>query len=126
MNGRCPFCWDHNISRVGTGLRGSKRDEASNRLMACEDCEKWYWADSSREVIRLCEICTTPLTNPERCFEDVRELLGSGGSLVPRQRTAEFNRICSLCPNASFARARSTRTFAGRPGGRAHLILSRT
>ncbi|MEN6560306.1 MAG: hypothetical protein ABFD52_06005 [Acidobacteriota bacterium] len=103
MKGRCPFCLDRSASRVGSGPRPSKRVDAESRLMTCEDCERWYWADSGQEVVRLCEICTTPLTEPRKCFEDVRELLGSGGSAFPRQRTAEFNRICSLCPNASFA-----------------------
>ena len=103
MNGRCPFCWDRRVSRVGAGTRGTKRVDAASRLLACEDCERWYWADSGQEVLRLCEICTTPKIDPGRCFEDIRELLGSGGSAFPRQRTAEFNRICSLCPNARFA-----------------------
>ncbi len=103
MKGRCPFCLDRSVSPVGAGTRPSKGVEAASRIMACDDCERWYWADNGQEVIRLCEICTTPLTDPRKCFEDVRELLGSGGSAFPRQRTAEFNRICSLCPNASFA-----------------------
>lgn len=103
MNGRCPFCLDRNVSRIDESPRGSMRGNAANRLMVCDDCERWFWADTGREVVRLCEICTTPLTDPERCFGDVRELLGSGGSVFPRQRTAEFNRICSLCPNGRFA-----------------------
>jgi hypothetical protein len=92
VKGRCPFCMDGNVVRIAAG-----------RLAACEDCERWYWADSGREVARLCEICATPLIEPQRCFEDVRELLGSGGTVFPRQRTAEINRLCSLCPNGRFA-----------------------
>jgi ribosomal protein S27E len=91
MNAKCPFCWDRNTVRIAAG-----------RIIACEDCERWYWADSGQEIARLCEICATPLIEPQRCFEDVRELLSSGGTAFPRQRTAEFNRLCSLCPNGRF------------------------
>lgn len=94
MNGRCPFCWDGNVSRIAAGADG--------RLMACDDCERWYWAATGREVARLCEICATPLVEPQRCFDDVRDLLGSGGTAFPRQRTGEINRLCSLCPNGRF------------------------
>jgi hypothetical protein len=68
--------------------------------MECPECEKWYWADSGEEVVRLFEICSTSMIDPKSCLEDVREVLNSGGTGFPRRRTAEFNRLCSDCLNA--------------------------
>ena len=103
MNGRCPFCWNRNVSRVGAGAQSSRGPHATRRLMECGDCEKWYWADTGEEVVRLFEICSTSMINPKGCLEEVRELLNSGGIAFPRRRTAEFNRLCSDCLNGRFA-----------------------
>jgi hypothetical protein len=74
--------------------------------MECGDCEKWYWADSGEEVVRLFEICSTSMIDPRSCLDEVREVLNSGGTGFPRWRTAEFNRLCSDCPNARLVRGR--------------------
>jgi hypothetical protein len=107
VHGICPFCWSRNVIPVGhrgTGLGGPF---VSRSLMECADCEKWYWADSGEEVVRLFEICSTSMIDPKSCLEDVREVLNSGGSCFPRRRTAEFNRLCSDCLNARFVQRRS-------------------
>jgi len=75
--------------------------------MQCEDCEKWYWADTGEEVVRLFEICSTSMIEPRSCLEEVREVLNSGGTGFPRRRTAEFNQLCGECMNARFAQRRS-------------------
>jgi len=74
--------------------------------MECGDCEKWYWADSGEEVLRLFEICAASMIDPQNCLEEVRGVLNSGGSGFPRRRTAEFNRLCSDCLSARFAQRR--------------------
>ena len=101
MDERCPFCWSRNISRVGTSA-GRRGAADSKTLMECQECEKWYWADSGEEVPRLFEICATPLVNPSRCEEDIREILNSGGTGFRRRRAGEFNRLCSDCLGARF------------------------
>jgi len=101
MDGRCPFCWNLNVSRVGRGAPGRGRG-AARQLMECGDCEKWYWAETGEEVVRLFEICTTSMIRPGRCLAEVREILNSGGNGFPRYRTGEFNRLCSDCMNGSF------------------------
>lgn len=92
------------VGRPGAGPAGSF---SSRRLMECADCEKWYWADSGEEVVRLFEICSTSMIDPKSCLEDVRDVLNSGGTGFPRRRTAEFNRLCSDCLNARFVQRRS-------------------
>lgn len=101
MDGRCPFCWDENVSLVGRAA-ASPRSMIWGRLMECGDCEKWYWADTGKEVDRLFEICATSVIQPDRCLEEVREILNSGGNGFSRRRTGEFNAICSDCLNACF------------------------
>ncbi len=100
MDGGCPFCWSRNVSPVGQPF-------SSRRLIECGDCEKWYWADSGEEVVRLFEICSTSMIEPRSCLEEVREVLNSGGTGFPRRRTAEFNRLCSDCLNGRFAQRRT-------------------
>ena len=107
MDGRCPFCWNRNVVPVGQPRTGPGGPCATRRLMECADCEKWYWADSGEEVVRLFEICSTSVVDPRSCLEDVREILNSGGTGFPRRRTAEFNRLCSDCLNARFVQRRS-------------------
>lgn len=107
MDGRCPFCWNRNVTPVSQPGAGPGGPFASRRLMECADCEKWYWADSGEEVVRLFEICSTSMIDPMRCLEDVREVLNSGGSGFPRRRTAEFNQLCSDCLNARFVQRRT-------------------
>ena len=106
MDGRCPFCWNRNVSPVGQPPAG-RGSPFARKLMECDDCEKWYWADTGDEVARLFEICSTSMVDPKSCLEDVREVLNSGGSGFPRRRTAEFNRLCSDCLNARFVQKRS-------------------
>jgi hypothetical protein len=105
MDIMCPFCWNRNVSPVG-GFRNA-RPFASRGLMECGDCEKWYWADTGEEVVRLFEICSTSLIDPRSCLEDIREILNSGGTGFPRRRTAEFNRLCSDCLNGRFVQRRT-------------------
>ena len=101
MDGRCPFCWSQQVSRVAH-LTGPREAADSRMLLECRECEKWFRADSGEEVPRLFEICVTPLLSPHRCPEEVREIMNSGGSAFPRRRAAEFNRLCSDCLNARF------------------------
>jgi len=107
VDGRCPFCWNHNVSPVGQPAAGRGTPFASRRLMECGDCEKWYWADTGEEVVRLFEICSTSMIDPKSCLEDIREVLNSGGSGFPRRRTAEFNQLCSDCLKARFVQRRT-------------------
>ena len=107
MDGRCPFCWSRNVTSVGQPGAGQGGPFASRRLMECAECEKWFWADTGEEVVRLFEICSTSMIDPKSCLEDVREVLNSGGSGFPRRRTAEFNRLCSDCLNARFVQRRT-------------------
>jgi len=104
---KCPFCWNRNVSPVGPAAGGHGGPFASRSLMQCEDCEKWYWADTGEEVVRLFEICSTSMIDPRSCLEEVREVLNSGGTGFPRRRTAEFNQLCSECLNARFTQRRS-------------------
>lgn len=101
MERRCPFCWNRNIRRANTS-GGNHAVLASRQLFECGDCERWFWADSGEEVARLFEICATSMINPGRCYEEVREILNSGGNGFPRRRISEFNRLCSECHNARF------------------------
>jgi hypothetical protein len=101
MDGRCPFCLDRSIIRVGPLVRGPAAG-GSRILMECGACEKWFWADSGEEVPRLFDICATSMISPGRCYEEVREILNSGGNGFPRRRISEFNRLCSDCLNARF------------------------
>jgi hypothetical protein len=107
MDGRCPFCWSRNVGPVVQPAAGRRGPFASRCLMECGDCEKWYWADTGEEVVRLFEICATSMINPKGCLEEIREVLNSGGMAFPRRRTGEFNRLCSDCLNAKFARRRT-------------------
>lgn len=101
MDARCPFCWSRHIDVVGPAT-GGRAAGGSRRLMECGECEKWFWADSGEEVVRLFDICATSLVNPGRCDGEIREILNSGGNGFPRRRLAEFNRVCSACLNARF------------------------
>lgn len=107
MDERCPYCWNRNVIPVGQPPAGRGAPSAARRLMECGDCEKWYWADTGEEVVRLFEICSTSMIDPKSCLEDVREVLNSGGSGFPRRRTAEFNRLCGDCLNARFVQRRT-------------------
>ena len=107
MDERCPYCWNRNVNPVGQPPAGRGAASAARQLMECGDCEKWYWADTGEEVVRLFEICSTSMIDPKGCLEDVREVLNSGGSGFPRRRTAEFNRLCSECLNAKFVQRRT-------------------
>jgi hypothetical protein len=101
MDGRCPFCWNTNVSAVSRNHEGRRRS-FGGELMECRDCEKWFWAETGEEVPRLFEICVTCLINPKSCLEEVRDLLNSGGNAFPRYRTGEFNRLCSDCLSGAF------------------------
>jgi hypothetical protein len=104
MDGYCPFCWSRRVSGVGPPVV-SRAAWGGTSLMECGECEKWFWAESGKEVVRLFEICATSLIDPERCIEEIREALNSGGNGFPRRRVAEFNRVCSDCLNARFLAA---------------------
>jgi hypothetical protein len=67
--------------------------------MECKDCEKWYWEDTGKEVFRLFLICETSLLDPAKCYKEVGDLLQSGKNGLPRRRLAEFNQLCSRCPD---------------------------
>jgi hypothetical protein len=71
------------------------------------DCEKWFWSDSGEGIGMLFEICSTLLINLLCCFDDVREILNSGGNGIPRGRSVEFNRICGDCPSGRFVTRRT-------------------
>ncbi len=103
MDARCPFCWNKSESPVGPPAADRGGWSASRSLMQCRDCEKWYWADTGEEIVRLFEICATSMIDPRSCLEEVREVLNSGGTGFPRRRTAEFNQLCSECLNGRFA-----------------------
>lgn len=106
MNRSCPFCWNPQISRVGETASG-RTPSLPGRLMECGECERWFWAETGEEVVRLSEICTTALVNPGRCLSEIREVLNSGGHGVPRYRLGEFNRLCSDCLSGRFPHRRS-------------------
>lgn len=101
MKDRCPFCWDKNIKQVSRA--GDKtRDGKPGRLMRCSDCEKWYWTDSGEELTRLYLACETGVLHPGRCCPEILGILHSGGNGFPRRRLAEFNFLCSECPDRKF------------------------
>lgn len=106
MKGRCPFCWDRNVSRVGESAAGPNSARASTWLMECDHCEKWFWADSGEEVPRLFEVCSTAWIAPFQCFDEIRNLLYGEEKAFPRWRAAEFNTICGDCQNARFVQRR--------------------
>lgn len=101
MDTRCPFCWNRNVARVGSPPRRAGA-EGGRRLMECRDCEKWYWEGTGREVPRLFEICASAVIDPARCCGEIREVVNSGGIEWPRRRAAEFNWLCSECPQGRF------------------------
>ncbi len=101
MDGRCPFCLGQGTSPVARAVEPRSGVEVLC-LMACPDCEKWYWAETGEEVERLFDICETSVINPSRCYEEVRLALNSGGNTFPRRRAAEFNQVCSDCLHARF------------------------
>ena len=107
MNKRCPFCWNHNVSRVGRDATGRRRS-LGGELMECGDCEKWYWAETGEDVPRLFEVCLTSMISPGRCLAELREILNSGGNGFPRYRTGEFNRLCSDCMSGAFQQRRQS------------------
>ncbi len=119
MAGRCPFCWDRSVSPVRPPVTRSSGG-FERRLMECRHCEKWYWGGSEEEIMRLFEICATSVVSPGRCYAEIREAVNSGGTTFPRCRTAEFNWLCSRCPNGRFQDgkigARSTRSLPALPG----------
>lgn len=102
MKDRCPFCWDKNVRLVGQ-VRGAKAGEGTKRMMLCPDCERWYWADSAEEIHELFTACETGALHPGKCCEEIRQVLNSGGHGFPRRRLAEFNFLCSECPDRKFA-----------------------
>lgn len=106
MDGKCPFCWSGSVSRIGRSSDGRRRS-FGGELMACRDCEKWFWAETGEEVPRLFEICVTSMISPSRCLEEVREVLNSGGHGFPRYRTGEFNQLCSDCMSGAFQAPRA-------------------
>jgi hypothetical protein len=71
--------------------------------MLCSDCERWYWADSVEEIRELFMACETAVLHPGKCCEEIRRVLNSGGHGFPRRRLAEFNFLCSECPDRKFA-----------------------
>jgi hypothetical protein len=97
----CPFCWSRNIKRVGPRSGGDAGGTERN-LMECEDCEKWFWAGSKEEVSTLFSNCETAILHPGRCYPEVLGVALSGASGFPRRRWAEFNHLCSLCPNGRY------------------------
>lgn len=101
MDGRCPSCWGHNVSRIGRDRRGDG-GRAAAHLMECGDCEHWYWAENGEEVPKLFEVCATAMVRPERCLAEIRDVLNSGRNGFPRYRTGEYNRLCCDCPNGRF------------------------
>jgi hypothetical protein len=105
MEERCPFCWDKNIARVHL-RRAPDPAETEERLMHCSDCEKWYWADSGREVSRLFMICETSILHSEKCFREVRDILNTGFNSFSPRRLPEFNHLCAQCPSRNLKRFR--------------------
>jgi len=101
MDERCPFCWDESLTQVS---RSANKDPCRNagRLMQCDRCEKWFWADSGEEVPRLFTACQVIRRHPEKCYPEIREVIHSKGSGFPRNRQGEFNFLCSRCPHGKF------------------------
>ncbi len=110
----CPFCWNPNVSRVGETALGH-RPNLPGRLMECGECERWFWAETGEEIVRLSDICTTAIVNPGRCLPEVRMILNPGGNGVPRYRIGEFNRLCGDCMNGRFPPRRSAARLWARP-----------
>jgi hypothetical protein len=101
MKRRCPFCLDADVAPVGPIAVDGRRC-AALLLMECPDCEKWYVAESGAEIPSLCATCTTPRTDPGRCYPEVRAAAGSTGAGIPRRRLSEFNHLCGGCPHRHF------------------------
>jgi hypothetical protein len=105
MGERCPFCWGQNVAPVGTDP-DSRSSRGDDRLVQCQECEKWYWADRQVEVPVLFDHCLTLRLRPGSCYEEVRAIALSGGSGFLRRRIGELNHLCAGCPGGHFERAR--------------------
>lgn len=101
MGERCPFCWSQNVKKVGAHPKG-RLSNGNGRLRECGDCEKWYWADLQQEAIALFRHCQTTIFYPQHCYEEIREIVLSGGNGFLKCRLAEFNHLCAECPNRLF------------------------
>lgn len=111
MGERCPFCWGQNIKHVGA-LPKDRPSGTNGHLLECQDCEKWYWARGGAEAAALFMHCGTSFLRPQRCYEEIREIVLSAGNGFPRRRLAEFNHLCAECPNGRFV---PDRDFHSRP-----------
>lgn len=100
MTRQCPFCWDQNITKVAeVPMNGTGR---SRVILACGDCERWYWEDSAAEVRQLAELCLNLVRRPARCREVVVRPQKARRFWSPRSKIREFNHICSDCSQKSF------------------------
>ena len=97
----CPFCLGENVKNVGSRSRDGGAG-TEGHLMECEDCEKWYWAESDEEAATLFSNCETALLHPMRCYPEVLDVVLSGGDGIPRRHWAEFNHVCAECPNGRY------------------------
>jgi len=111
MEERCPFCWGRNIKRIRP-LDKDGPSGTNGHFMECADCEKWYWAKDGVEAPALFMHCETTILHPQRCYDEVREIVLSAGNGFPRRRLAEFNHLCAGCPNGRFV---PNPDFQGRP-----------
>jgi hypothetical protein len=101
MEQECPFCWSRYVKPVGPPPK--ERSAALNaHLMACEECERWYWAERQEEVAALFMSCQTTILQPERCDADVREIASSLEPGRHKRRFAELNHVCAGCSNGCF------------------------
>jgi hypothetical protein len=100
METLCPFCLGSNVRPVGR-LK-ARMEGGTGRLMECEECEKWYWADRAEEAPALFMHCQTPVVRPQCCYEEVREVVLAAGARFLRRRLAEFNHLCAECPHGRF------------------------
>lgn len=101
MGERCPFCWGQKVKPVGARSQ-DRKSAAIGQVIECEECEKWYWADREEEAPALFMHCETPILQPQGCYEEIRSVLKSEETIHLRRRLAEFNHLCSECPNGRF------------------------
>lgn len=99
MKKECPFCWDHNVRGL-TAISGNGLSD--DQLMFCDECERWYLAETGEEVTDLAELCLTIVHEPEKCIEDVLYPLRNGFLPSATQKAIELNLLCTECPHSCF------------------------
>jgi hypothetical protein len=99
MRFECPFCWGHNVKEIASA---GGNGQAVDHMILCEECERWFWADTQEEVLDLAALCSTLICEPDKCIEEVIHPLHSGYLTYPAQKEVELNLLCSECPHRSF------------------------